>query len=221
MKTKTCLVAAGAALLVTVASAQPTPSRDKYQPHIAAENVSQFEVAKRMQKDGDARGAEATLRELVAREPTYFNASYRLGLLLADEGRYTEAVQVLERTRTIRDQAHIKDATIFNSLGWAYLLAGDARSAERWLLEAKANENMLSVDSRAKVYNNLGYLYMKTARYPEARSVLETADKSYGSTFARDNLKTLDAIQKQAPPSKTPVENWKARAVAPVGGNRQ
>jgi Flp pilus assembly protein TadD len=200
---KKLLVAAGFSMFMA-ATAQAQPARDRLQPDIAAESVAQFDVARRMQRDGNLKGAETTLRELTEREPAYFNANYRLGLLLADQGRYPEAVTVLERTRAIRDEQRINDATVLNSLGWAYLLGGDAASAERWLLEAKANENMLSADSRAKVYNNLGYLYMTTGRYPQARAVLETADKTYGSTFARDNLKTLNKLQQsvESPKSK-------------------
>lgn len=172
---------------------------DKYQPAVPESAVATLASAKaRYSQTKGASDAIATLSALTQAQPNYYAAHYNLGLVLADEGRYDEAIASLVRARQIREQEGIRDATIYNSLGWAYMLKGDPRSAESSFLVGKQNEALLSKDSKARLYNNMGWLYMSTGKFEASRSALVVAEQQYDSDTARSNLEVLRRVESRS-----------------------
>ena len=94
-----------------------------------------------------------------------------------------EAIEALERAAAIREQEKLNDATIYNSLGWAYMLDGRWTKAEAAFNKAKKNEALLSPSSKARLYNNLGWLYTDTGQLDRARAAFATASEDYGSAL--------------------------------------
>lgn len=178
--------------------------QDRFQSNIRVESVGKLNDAKALNKTGKSEQAEDKLSRLTKEEPAYFAAHYNLGLVQAEATKYPQAIASLERARDLREKNNIKDATIYNSLGWAYMLNGELAKAEEAFAVAKINEKSLSRESRARLYNNTGWLYMSTGRYEEARKSFDAAAKDYDSSFARENLKTLSRLEesRKSPPQK-------------------
>jgi tetratricopeptide (TPR) repeat protein len=165
-------------------------AQDRLQSGIDAALQRQLLEAKSQPDPGRVIDA---LTRLTRQQPNYFAAQYNLGLALAESGKTTEAVAALERARTIRDKEQLDDATIYSSLGWAYMLNGQFDKAETTLGLAQRNEAKLSGASKVRLYNNLGWLYLSTGRDALAKEALSTAEKRHGSDFASRNLRALDA----------------------------
>jgi len=180
-------------------------AQDKFQTGIPASSVRQLEAIKVSYKmTGNRAQAETALKTLIGKQPDYYAANYDLGLILADQGIYPEAVSYLETAKSIRERKQVKDATIYNSLGWAYMLKGDTQSALANFNTGKANEEKLTLESRARLYNNLGLLYMSTGQYSESRQALQVAADKYGNKLATQNLVTLNRLAAQQTEAAAP-----------------
>ncbi len=188
---KTAIVLAIALTIAPTAKAQ-----DRFQASIPTTAAASLASAKaQYAQTKKATQAVEAMSALTKAQPQYYAAHYNLGLVLADEGRYDDAIASLSRARDIREQEGIKDATIYNSLGWAYMLKGDAKNAEASFLKGKQNEALLSNESKARLYNNMGWLYMSTGKYSASREVLTLADQKYDSDKARSNLQMLERVE--------------------------
>ena len=185
-------------LALTAACCPGAQAQDRFQSGIPAAEAKQLEAIKSSYKaTGNRDQAEDALKTLIARQPDYYAANYDLGLILADQGNYVQAINYLETAKSIREHKEVKDATIYNSLGWAYMLEGDTRNAESNFNAAKAHSELLPRESQARLYNNLGLLYTSTGRYDESREALGVASGTYGNKLASQNLVTLDRLTKQ------------------------
>lgn len=130
------------------------------------------------------------LQDLVDAQPAYFRAWYNLGLAQARRGQIEEAVKSLERARHIRDEQHLNDTTIYNSLGWLYLQTGRYKQAQESLSVAVASPQDPGRDSAGKAYNNLGLAFWNLGKYKDAKDAFKKA-VGLGSALAGGNLKRL------------------------------
>lgn len=184
-------IAALTLLLVPAASAQS----DAWQTNLPPAQVERAEEAKSALRHGDAEAAERGYRELLAVEPDYYRAQYNLGLALLAQGRNEEAAAALERAVEIRAKLGLDEPTVFNSLGWAYYLAGDLARAEAAYLrgvELAATNNRAS---NQKLFNNLGTLYLRLGRLDDAEAALVRARDEFGSAQAEANLEMLRSLR--------------------------
>ena len=187
------------AIVVLSVIGQARAQVDSFQLGISAAEVRKLQQAKALRKSGKTKEAISVLRDVVSRQPDYFNAQYELGLAISDNlENIADAIPPLEKAAAIkRVTPSVTDAHIFNSLGWAYMYTGRKAEAEKVLKEAEASSNQLAPDAQRRLYNNLGFLYLNKGNTQAAESYLRIAAEKYGSTQARQNLKTLEAVNKQ------------------------
>jgi Flp pilus assembly protein TadD len=160
----------------------------------AAIHLSQ---GKRFMSEAKYGQAISSFEKALSHQPNHFAAHYNLGLALTEQKDYSKGIAALERARELREKEKLKDVTIYNSLGWAYILAGQNTDAEKYLLIAEKNETQLITASQARVYNNLGWLYLTTGQLDKARSPLEHASTRLNSATAKQNLALLESVEKK------------------------
>ncbi len=124
--------------------------------------------SKELRYAGRLDEAANVLRPVLARDPKHYLANYNMGLVeearaqrLTSEAkrfRLLTAVVYLERALAVNALQKPREYTIFNTLGYVYLQLNDIANAERVLSAGLQFVNLLSAASRAKLYNNLGYL---------------------------------------------------------------
>jgi Flp pilus assembly protein TadD len=144
-------------------------------------DVRGLHVLSLIQQDkGDAKAAERTLRDIVARDPLDANALNSLGYMLADRReRLDEAVELLQRALKIEPS----NPSYLDSLGWAYFQQGRLELADAPLTEAAAKLTDSSV-----VQEHLGDLRFKQQRYDDAASAWEKALAGDGRDIDRNKI---------------------------------
>ncbi|HJV38635.1 MAG TPA: tetratricopeptide repeat protein [Geothrix sp.] len=180
--------------VVVLGCAPAALAQDKYQPDIKPADVQRMVQARELLRRGDAKGAAEALRQLTAAVPDYFLAHYNLGLALSNLGDNKGSLAALQKALALKEAKTLNEWSIYNSTGWAYMILGDDRRAEALLKVAEAHADKLPQGSQAKLWNNLGYLYMSRHAYSTARPYLERA-KGLGSALAEDNLRVLQQLE--------------------------
>jgi tetratricopeptide (TPR) repeat protein len=130
---------------------------------------------------------------LLGKSPNCYNLNYSFGLTLGHQEKYKEAATYLKKARQLNEKNQLNDNKIYNSLGWAYLLDGQYAAAEEAFGKALSDKvwATLAVDTKRRVLNNSGLLYIYMGRYDEAEKNLKRAATEFGSTLAQENLKRL------------------------------
>jgi tetratricopeptide (TPR) repeat protein len=119
-------------------------------------------VSSAQERAGDTKGSEATLRQILAKEPDNATALNNLGYFLVERGdRLDEAIRMIERA--VRKEP--SNPSYLDSLGWAYFKQGKLNMAERYLSEA-ARRNPAS----AAIQEHMGDLFQKLGRREKAET---------------------------------------------------
>ncbi len=168
---------------------------DPFQPDIAARDLAQFDQAAELRRQGKLDKAIPMLEELTARNPDYYRAQSSLALAYAETKHYDKAEARFKSAAQLQKKLHITDPTLFNSFGWMSLVNGDYKTAEVQFQNAERDFDKLSPDSKRKLLNNTGLLYMYKQNYPKANVYLERAAKEFDSDLAKENLKTLEVLK--------------------------
>lgn len=189
-----------AAAIVLAGCATAAAGEDRYQPEIKAAEVQRMTRARDLLRQGKSKEAAEAFQQLTAQVPDYFLAHYNLGIALSNLGDAKGSLAALKRALAIREAKGLNEWSIYNSTGWAYMILGDARRAEELLKVAESHANQLPQVSQAKLWNNLGYLYMSNRDFTKARAYLGKA-RSLGNPLAGDNLRVLQQLE-AARPSK-------------------
>ena len=98
-----------------------------------------------------------------------FLARYNLGLACSSASQHVAAIEQFKIAKRLMDEQNVKDGTIHNSLGWAYLQSGDYPNALQQFRLARepAVYAKLSEMTRRQVDNNLAiaesYMTMRRA----------------------------------------------------------
>ncbi len=186
------------AIVVFASPANSQDAKDKYQSEIPSGDVAKFSDARLKRIAGNSDQAITILADVVKRNPNFFSAQYNLGLAYLNKKQNDDGIAALEKAAALkRSIPSITDASIFNSLGWAYMLKGDYVNAEASLKEGERNVDLLSDDSKRRLYTNTGWLYMNTGRFNEAEKYLKKVNDKYDSKFARENLKIIEEVKSQ------------------------
>lgn len=119
-----------------------------------------------LHRTGKLAQAEAAYREVLQREPAHPHALHYFGMFLHERGHTRAAIEYLERSLA----AAPGDAQVENNLAGLYLFADRIADAERMFL-GLIERLPEAVPSRF----NLGVLYARTKRWPEAVTQLEAA----------------------------------------------
>jgi tetratricopeptide (TPR) repeat protein len=133
-----------------------------------------------LQDKGDVRGAERTLRELIARDPLDGNALNSLGYMLAERGeKLDEAIDLLQRALKIEPD----NPSYLDSLGWAYFQQGRVDLADAPLTNAAEQLKESSV-----VQDHLGDLRFRQQRFADAAAAWERALAGDGQAIDRPKI---------------------------------
>jgi tetratricopeptide (TPR) repeat protein len=133
-----------------------------------------------LQDKGDVKGAEKSLRDLIARDPLDAGALNSLGYMFAERGeRLDEAVTLLQRALKVDPG----NPSYLDSLGWAYFQQGRLDLADGPITEAA-----VKLRGNAVVQEHLGDLRYKQGRLPEAAAAWERALAGDGQSIDRARI---------------------------------
>ena len=107
----------------------------------------------------DYRSAERTYREILSALPLEGEAYHALGTLLAGEGQYEGARQILQRGLTIEPDM----PQLHNMLSLTYLQLGEREKA------LESAQRYVSLSGEPNAYDTLAAAYHRIGRYAEAR----------------------------------------------------
>ncbi|MET0623000.1 MAG: tetratricopeptide repeat protein [Pyrinomonadaceae bacterium] len=114
------------------------------------------------ERAGDTKGAEATLRQVLAKDADNPTALNNLGYFLTEhDEKLEEALGMIERAV----RAEPENPSFLDSLGWVYFKLGKLKEAERYLSEA-ARRNPTS----ATIQEHLGDLFKKLGQQEKAQA---------------------------------------------------
>ena len=114
------------------------------------------------ERAGDTKGAEATLRQVLAKDANNPTALNNLGYFLTEHGeKLDEALGMVERAV----RAEPQNPSFLDSLGWAYFKLGKLKEAERYLSDA-ARRNPTS----PTIQEHLGDLFQKLGQQEKAKN---------------------------------------------------
>lgn len=168
---------------------------DKYQKDINETNVELLEEARQLRKNNNNVEAINKLRHLLEIEPEYYLAHYNLALSFLSINEYDSAITYFITALEIREKYLLPETSIYNTLGYTYYTIGDYSNAEKYYLEGikEENQELLTENSKQKLYNNTGLLYMNNGLYKESEFYLQYSLDSFNSKQAEYNL---DRLQK-------------------------
>jgi tetratricopeptide (TPR) repeat protein len=119
------------------------------------------------ERAGDPKGSEATLRQILAKEPQNATALNNLGYFLAERNeRLEEALEMTQRAV----RAEPANPSFLDSLGWVYFKLGKLPEAERYLSDA-ARRNPASV----AIQEHLGDLFQRQGHAEKAKAAWRKA----------------------------------------------
>jgi tetratricopeptide (TPR) repeat protein len=141
-------------------------------------------ISSAQERAGDVKGSEATLRQILAKEPENATALNNLGYFLIERGeRLDEALGMIERA--VRKEPG--NPSYLDSLGWAYFKQGKLSQAEKYLSDA-ARRNPGSV----AIQEHLGDLFQKLGQKEKAtgfwRKALSLASEAADSARIKAKL---------------------------------
>lgn len=141
-------------------------------------------ISSAQERAGDVKGSEATLRQILTKEPDNATALNNLGYFLVERGeRLDEALGMIERA--VRKEPG--NPSYLDSLGWAYFKQGKLNMAEKYLSDA-ARRNPGSV----AIQEHLGDLFLKLGQKEKAvgywRKALSLASEAADSTRIKAKL---------------------------------
>ncbi|HEY0173561.1 MAG TPA: tetratricopeptide repeat protein [Pyrinomonadaceae bacterium] len=114
------------------------------------------------ERAGDTKGAEATLRQVLAKDADNPTALNNLGYFLTEHNeKLDEALGMIERAV----RADPQNPSFLDSLGWVYFKLGKLKEAERYLSDA-ARLNPTS----AAIQEHLGDLFKKLGQQEKAQA---------------------------------------------------
>jgi len=114
------------------------------------------------ERAGDNRGAEETLRQILAKDANNATALNNLGYFLTEhDQKLEEARDMIERAL----RAEPQNPSFLDSLGWVYYKLGKLKEAERYLSDA-ARRNPTS----ATIQEHLGDLFKKLGQQEKAQA---------------------------------------------------
>ena len=119
------------------------------------------------ERAGDPKGAEESLRRILAREPNNATALNNLGYFLVERNeRLNEALEMIKKAV----RAEPTNSSFLDSLGWAYFKLGNLDEAERHLNEAARRDA-----TSATIHNHLGDIYQRRGKTEQARAAWQKA----------------------------------------------
>jgi len=144
--------------------------------------IAKLSLASAQQNSGDFKGAETTLREILAESPNNPIAQNNLGYFLAERNeKLEEALKLIQEAIKTEPE----NPSYLDSLGWVYFKLGKLELAEENLKKA------MSYDvSSATIHEHLGDIYQKQGKTELAKSAWQKALTLSSDTEQINSLKT-------------------------------
>ncbi len=131
--------------------------------------MSLITLSTAQERAGDTRGAEETLRQVLAKDPDNATALNNLGYFLVEHNeRLPEALEMIKRAV----KAEPTNSSFLDSLGWAYFKLGQLEEAELHLTDAVRRD-----DTSATIQEHLGDLYKMQGKPEQARAAWQKSLK--------------------------------------------
>ncbi|MCA1613944.1 MAG: tetratricopeptide repeat protein [Acidobacteria bacterium] len=135
------------------------------QPELMVQSLVMLSSAQ--DRAGDFKGAEESLRRILARDPNNATALNNLGYFLAERGeRLPEALEMIGRAV----RAEPSNGSFLDSLGWVHFKLGQLDEAEKHLSDAARRS-----PRSATIHEHLGDLLQKRGKTEEARAAWRKA----------------------------------------------
>ena len=170
---------------------------------------SELAAGRELIRTGKAVDAIPRIETVLQNDPDNYEAIHQLGIAFASTGNYSKAIPTLEKALQAKKNQRIDDPTIYNNLGWAYVLDGKPKMAELKFTEGLTRSNDISPETRTRLLNNLGYVYLTTGEWEKSERTLRTAATELDSSLARENLAVLERLKAAAARESTPPPNQK------------
>ncbi|MFN2482663.1 MAG: tetratricopeptide repeat protein [Pyrinomonadaceae bacterium] len=130
------------------------------QPALMAQSLVLLSSAQ--ESAGDFKGAEESLRKILAADPSNATALNNLGYFLTEHNeRLKDALEMIRKAVN----AEPTNGSFLDSLGWVYFKLGQLDEAERYLKDAA-----LRSPRSATIHEHLGDLHQKRGNAEEARA---------------------------------------------------
>ncbi|MCA1630368.1 MAG: tetratricopeptide repeat protein [Acidobacteria bacterium] len=130
------------------------------QPALMAQSLVLLSSAQ--ESAGDFKGAEESLRKILAADPSNATALNNLGYFLTEHNeRLKDALEMIRKAVN----AEPTNGSFLDSLGWVYFKLGQLDEAERYLKDAA-----LRSPRSATIHEHLGDLHQKRGHAEEARA---------------------------------------------------
>lgn len=172
-------------LLMLAAFSLATPALAQVDPFGA-----QLDRAKQLRISGDLNGSDEIVRAVLAKDPAHFRANYTLGLIQLDRGDANTGQQTLTATVNRLKGQPAPDPTIYNTLGWVQMRAGQFERAQASFNQGYAQQASLAPGSRQKLLNNMALLSRLKGRDADALKYTREAARA-GSPQAQTTLGSL------------------------------
>jgi len=135
------------------------------QPQLMAQSLIMLSSAQ--ERAGDPKGAEESLRKVLASDPNNATVLNNLGYFLTERNeRLPEALDMIKRAV----RAEPSNASFLDSLGWVYFKLGQLDEAERYLSEAARRNNR-----SATIHEHLGDVYHSRGKTDQAQNAWRKA----------------------------------------------
>ncbi|MDQ3755756.1 MAG: tetratricopeptide repeat protein, partial [Acidobacteriota bacterium] len=135
------------------------------QPRMMTQSLIMLSSAQ--ERAGDPKGAEESLRKVLASDPNNATVLNNLGYFLTERNeRLPEALDMIKRAV----RAEPSNASFLDSLGWVYFKLGQLDEAERYLSEAARRNNR-----SATIHEHLGDVYHSRGKTDQAQNAWRKA----------------------------------------------
>jgi tetratricopeptide (TPR) repeat protein len=129
--------------------------------------IAKLSLATAQQNSGDFKGAETTLREILAESPNNPIAQNNLGYFLAERNeKLDEALKLIQEAL----KSEPENPSYLDSLGWVYYKQGKLDLAEEYLKKALKYDT-----SSATIHEHLGDVYQKQGKVEPAKASWQKA----------------------------------------------
>jgi Flp pilus assembly protein TadD len=148
---------------------------------------TQIDRAKQLRLNGAVDQSAVIVRDVLAKDPQNFRATYTKGLIELDKGSPKAAVSTLNSAITSLRGQPAPDPTIYNTLGYALMNQGRLDDAARAFQKGYTVKDALPATSQQKLLNNMSLLYRLKGDQASANTYLAQAAQA-GSPQARMNM---------------------------------
>jgi Tfp pilus assembly protein PilF len=139
-----------------------------------------------------------TLKEAVAQDPSSFRGQYNLAMALSGTDQKDAANSAFEKAIATGEAQGMPDPTIYNTYGWFLMQQNKYAAAEQQLNKGMKYLDKLPDNSKQRLLNNLGLLYMQTGQIDKAQAQFAKSASSFNNPGAQRSLAIIQTIKSNA-----------------------